>query len=304
MAILINENTKVICQGITGSQGAFHTEHCLAYGTKMVGGVTPGKGGSVTPLGLPVFNSVMEAVNSTGANATMIYVPAPFAKDAILEAIDAGLKVITCITDGIPAHDMIQIRAVLDSEHNKDIMFIGSNCPGLINPAAKCKIGIMPGYIHSVGEKGKRIGIISRSGTLTYEAVHQTTKLGIGQSTVIGMGGDPVHGLGFVEVVRMFLEDPDTDGILMIGEIGGSEEERAGDLIKNYPIKKPVAGFIAGATAPEGRRMGHAGAIISGGKGAAKDKIAHLTTCGIKMAPTPAVIGETMKEALERFNKC
>jgi succinyl-CoA synthetase alpha subunit len=301
MAIIINENTKVICQGITGEQGAFHTKHCLAYGTQMVGGVTPGKGGQKTEDGLPVFDSVKEAVKATGANATMIYVPAPFVYDAILEAIDAGIKLIVCITDGVPACDMMKIRALLDSKKNEDLVFIGPNCPGIINPGAKCKIGIMPGYIHSAGQKGKKIGIVSRSGTLTYEAVDQTTSEGLGQSTCVGIGGDPIHGIGFTEVVKMFLDDEDTDGILLIGEIGGNEEEKAAEFAKNYKIKKPMAGFIAGVSAPEGRRMGHAGAIVSGGKGDAESKIKFLEECGFKVAKTPSTIGRTMKEALENF---
>jgi len=300
MAILINEKTKLICQGFTGNQGTFHSQQSIEYGTNLVGGVTPGKGGS-THLGKPVFNSVKEAKDATGANATMIYVPAKFVKSAILDAIDADLDVIVCITDGVPAIDMLEIRSKLGEK--KHISFIGPNCPGLINPVAKCKIGIMPGYIHAVGENGKRIGIVSRSGTLTYEAVDQTTKIGLGQSTCVGIGGDPIHGLGFVEVVKMFLDDKDTDGILLIGEIGGSEEERAAEFVKNYHIKKPMAGFIAGSTAPAGRRMGHAGAIISGGKGAAKDKIKFLEECGIIVAPTPAHIGQTMLEALNKFKK-
>jgi succinyl-CoA synthetase alpha subunit len=300
---LINKNTKVICQGITGAQGAFHTKHCLEYGTQMVGGVTPGKGGEITEDGLPVFNTVKEAVCKTGANATMIYVPASFVFDAILEAIDAGLKLIVCITDGVPAVDMMKIRAVLDLEKNKDLVFIGPNCPGIINPKAKCKIGIMPGYIHSEGTKGKRIGIVSRSGTLTYEAVDQTTKEGLGQSVCLGIGGDPIHGIGFVETVKMFLDDEGTDGILLIGEIGGNEEERAAEFAKNYKIKKPMTAFIAGVSAPAGRRMGHAGAIVSGGKGDAKSKIEFLTKCGFVVAPTPSTIGKTMRETLENFCK-
>lgn len=297
MAILINKNTRVICQGITGVQGTFHTKGAIEYGTNMVGGVTPTKGGEIH-LGLPVFNSVFEAKKVTRADATMIYVPAPAVKDAILEAIDAEIKIIVCITDGVPTIDMIEIRNVLD--RYPQIFFIGPNCPGIINPEAKCKIGIMPGYIHRVGERGKRIGIVSRSGTLTYEAVDQTTKCGLGQSTCVGIGGDPIHGIGFVEVVKMFLEDRNTDGIIMIGEIGGSEEENVATFIKNSRTKKPVVGFIAGSTAPPGRRMGHAGAIISGGRGAAKDKIEHLKKCGIMIAPTPASIGQTMLKALDR----
>lgn len=291
MAILIDKNTKVICQGITGSQGTFHTQGALDYGTKMVGGVTPGKGG-IIHLDLPVFNSVFEAKEKTGANATMIYVPAKMVKDAILEAIEAKLDLIVCITDGVPCQDMLEIRSILDK--NPDIAFIGPNCPGIINPEAKCKIGIMPGYIHAIGDKFKRVGIVSRSGTLTYEAVAQTTAVCLGQSTCVGIGGDPIHGLRFIDVIKMFLEDKDTDGIVMIGEIGGSEEEEAADLILNYKIKKPIVGFIAGSTAPPGRRMGHAGAIISGGKGSAKDKIKYLENCGIKIEVNPAKIGEAI----------
>jgi succinyl-CoA synthetase alpha subunit len=303
MAIYINENTKIICQGITGKQGAFHAKHCFEYGSKIVGGVTPGKGGQKTEDGFDVFDSVKEAVLKTGANATMIYVPASFVFSAIVEAIDAGIKLIVCITDGVPAIDMMKIKAILNLETNKDIIFIGPNCPGIINPEAKCKIGIMPGYIHSVGEKGKKIGIISRSGTLTYEAVAQTTEEGLGQSTCVGIGGDPIHGVGFVEVIKEFLDDNDTDGILLIGEIGGDEEERAAEFAKNYHIKKPIAGFIAGLSAPEGKRMGHAGAIIQGGKGGANEKIKYLESCDFNIAKTPSSIGKTMKETLLKFKK-
>lgn len=297
MAILIDKNTRLICQGFTGNQGTFHSQQSIEYGTNLVGGVTPGKGGSMH-LGRPVFNTVRDAKDALNANATMIYVPAKFVKSAIFDAIDADLDVIVCITDGVPAIDMLDIRSRLDDK--KHISFIGPNCPGLINPEARCKIGIMPGYIHAVGEQGKRIGIVSRSGTLTYEAVDQTTKMGLGQSTCVGIGGDPIHGLGFIDVIKMFLDDENTDGILMIGEIGGSEEERAADFISKYHIKKPVAGFIAGSTAPAGRRMGHAGAIISGGKGAAKDKITFLEKCGILVASTPGHIGEVMLKALKQ----
>ncbi len=296
MGILINKDTRVICQGITGSQGTFHTQGALDYGTKMVGGITPGKGG-LKHLGLNVFNSIYEAKKSIKIDATMIYVPALMVKDAIFEAIDAEIRTIVCITDGVPAHDMIEIKSAL--KINKHISFIGPNCPGLINPEAKCKIGIMPGYIHSVGKKNSRIGIVSRSGTLTYEAVAQTTGVGLGQSTCVGIGGDPVHGLGFVDIIKMFLDDDETDAIVMIGEIGGSEEEEAANFIKDYQIKKPVVGFIAGSTAPPGRRMGHAGAIISGGKGAAKDKMAYLDKCGIYVVSNPATIGEKMLEVLK-----
>ena len=295
MAILIDKNTRLICQGITGSQGRFHTAASIEYGTNVVGGVTPGKGGQ-NHLGVHVFNSVFEAKKETGANATMIYVPAVAVKDAIIEAIDSDIGVIVCITDGVPTLDMIEIRNLLDRKPY--ISFIGPNCPGIINPAVKCKIGIMPGYIHKVGEQGKRIGIVSRSGTLTYEAVAQTSSCGLGQSTCVGIGGDPIHGLGFVDVVKMFLEDKETDAIVMIGEIGGSEEEEAADFIKLSEIKKPVVGFIAGSTAPPGRRMGHAGAIIAGGKGAAKDKINYMKGCGITIAPTPGTIGRTMLKIL------
>jgi succinyl-CoA synthetase alpha subunit len=298
MGILINKDTKVICQGITGAQGTFHTQGSLDYGTKMVGGVTPGKGGQ-KHLGLNVFNSIYEAKRETEIDATMIYVPAPMVKDAIFEAIDAEIGVIVCITDGVPAHDMIEVRKALMV--NKHISFIGPNCPGLINPSARCKIGIMPGYIHSYEGNGPRIGIVSRSGTLTYEAVAQTTMAGFRQSTCVGIGGDPVHGLGFVDVVKMFLDDDETDAIVMIGEIGGSEEENVADFIKSYNVKKPVVGFIAGSTAPAGRRMGHAGAIISGGKGSAADKIKHLSACGINMALNPAKIGEKTSEVLNYF---
>lgn len=300
MAILINENTKVICQGITGEQGAFHTKHCLEYGTKIVGGVTPGKGGTINPDGLPIFDSVHEAVLKTGANTTMIYVPAAFVHDAILEAINAGLKLIVCITDGVPALDMMKIRALLDSK--KDIIFIGPNCPGIINPGAKCKIGIMPGYIHSGDKNKKKIGIVSRSGTLTYEAVAQTTENEFSQSTCIGIGGDPIHGIGFTEVVKMFLDDEETDAILLIGEIGGDEEERAAEFAKNYHIKKPMIGFIAGVSAPAGRRMGHAGAIVSGGKGDALSKIKFLKECGFNIAETPSSIGITVSNAFKKYS--
>ncbi len=294
---LIDENTLLICQGITGSQGTFHSQGSLDYGTKLVGGVTPGKGGT-KHLGVDVFNSVSKAKRVTNANATMIYVPALMVKDAIFEAIDAGLELIVCITDGVPVHDMIQVRKALDL--NKHINFIGPNCPGVISPIARCKIGIMPGYIHAVGEEGKRIGIVSRSGTLTYEAVDQTTKAGFGQSLCVGIGGDPVHGMTFSDVISIFLSDPETDGIVIIGEIGGSEEEEAADLIKASKIKKPVVGFIAGSSAPAGRRMGHAGAIVAGGKGSAQDKIKYLSSCGVSMALNPAKIGEKVLEVMKK----
>ena len=297
-----NEKTKLLVQGITGVQGAFHASQCLEYGTQVVGGVTPGKGGQKTTEGLPIFNTMRDAVLSTEANATMIFVPAPFVEDSIYEALDQdSIKLIVCITDGVPAETMIRIRSALDSCKQKDKIFIGPNCPGIINPAAKCKIGIMPGYIHSQGAKSSRIGIVSRSGTLTYEAVDQTTKIGLGQSMCLGIGGDPVHGIGFVSVIKMFLDDPDTDGILLIGEIGGSEEEDAAKFALDYHIKKPMAGFIAGSTAPAGKRMGHAGAIISGGKGDAQSKMAFLSECGFKIALTPGMIGKAMKEALDKF---
>lgn len=290
MAVLVNKTTRVICQGITGAQGTYHTDQALEYGTQMVGGVTPGKGG-MSHLGLPVFNTVLEAREATGADATVIYVPAPFAKDAILEALFAGIELIICITDGLPVKDMLEVRSAIDSY---GAIMIGPNCPGIITPG-ECKIGIMPGYIHKKG----RIGIVSRSGTLTYEAVDQTTKVGLGQSTCIGIGGDPVHGIGFVDCVAMFLEDDQTEGILLIGEIGGSEEEEAAELMRNSPIKKPSAAFISGRTAPPGRRMGHAGAIISGGKGTAEGKINALREAGFLIAETPATIGATMLEAMK-----
>ncbi|MBI1367036.1 MAG: succinate--CoA ligase subunit alpha [Planctomycetes bacterium] len=301
MSILINSNTKVICQGITGSAGAFHTKGCLDYGTKMVGGITPGKGGQKDANGLPIFNTVEDAVKSTGADATMIFVPPPFAGDAILEAADAGVRVIIAITEGIPVADMIRVKEALKRYPNSYL--IGPNCPGVISPAEKnpCKIGIMPGYIHmpkSKAKTGKAVGIISRSGTLTYEAVWQCSACGIGQTTCIGIGGDPVKGLNFIDLMDMFNDDPETDGIMMIGEIGGSDEEKAAAHIK-AKIKKPVAAFIAGRTAPPGKRMGHAGAIISGGQGTAETKIAALTDAGIAVAQSPADMGEAMARALK-----
>ena len=287
MSILIDKNTKVICQGFTGSQGTFHSEQAIAYGTNLVGGISPGKGGT-THLGKPVFNTVYDAVAATGANATMIYVPAPAAGDAILEAADAGIKVIACITEGIPVMDMLKVKAVLTNNY-PDVYLIGPNCPGVITPGG-CKMGIMPGHIHLPG----KIGIVSRSGTLTYEAVYQTTQAGLGQSTCVGIGGDPIHGMSFVDVLTLFKDDPQTEGIVMVGEIGGSAEEEGAAYIKAN-IKKPVVAYIAGVTAPPGKRMGHAGAIIMGGKGTAKDKFAALEAAGAKIVRSPADIGAAMK---------
>ena len=291
MSILINSQTKVICQGFTGSQGTFHSEQAIAYGTKMVGGVTPHKGGN-THLGLPVFDTVQSAKDATDADATVIYVPAPFAADAILEAICAKIPLIICITEGIPVLDMLRVkRALADS----DSKLVGPNCPGVITPG-ECKIGIMPGHIHNKGS----IGIVSRSGTLTYEAVAQTSAVGLGQSTCVGIGGDPINGLSFTEVVDMFLHDDQTEGIVIIGEIGGDAEEEAAEFVKNSPIKKPMVGFIAGVTAPPGKRMGHAGAIISGNSGSAEHKINAFKAAGIEVSPTPAAIGETMAKILKK----
>jgi succinyl-CoA synthetase alpha subunit len=289
LSILVDKNTRLIVQGITGQAGAFHSKQCKDYGTQVVGGVTPGKGGESID-GIPVFNSVKEAVEKTHANATMIYVPAPFAADAILEAADAGVKLIVCITEGIPILDMIPVKNYLKSTQS---ILIGPNCPGIITPE-QCKIGIMPGYIHKVG----KIGVVSRSGTLTYEAVHQLTEKGIGQSTCVGIGGDPVHGLSFKNVLELFNADPDTEGVIMIGEIGGSEEEEGAEYVAKF-MKKPVVGFIAGQTAPPGKRMGHAGAIVSGGSGKASDKIKAMERAGIAVAPTPAQLGETMEKLLK-----
>jgi succinyl-CoA synthetase alpha subunit len=297
MSILVNKHTKVLVQGITGSAGSFHAKQCLAYGTHVVGGCTPNRGGesfaASGPAGqavsIPVFDTVAEAVKQTGADTSCIFVPALGAADAILEAVDAGCKLVICITEGIPVTDMIRVRRAIEG---KPVRLVGPNCPGVITPG-ECKIGIMPGHIHRSG----KIGVVSRSGTLTYEAVGQLTALGLGQSTCVGIGGDPVAGLDFVDVLKLFNEDPDTQAVMMMGEIGGNAEERAAEYIQAH-MKKPVAGFIAGATAPPGKRMGHAGAIISGGKGTAKDKIAALTAAGVRMSPSPAEMGATLKSLL------
>jgi succinyl-CoA synthetase alpha subunit len=297
MSILADSSTKVICQGITGAAGAFHTKGCLEYGTKMVGGVTPGKGGNKDANGLPIFDTVRQAVAATGADATMIFVPPPFAADAIMEAADAGIRLIVAITEGVPVLDMVTVKEFLREKPAS--VLIGPNCPGIITPG-QCKIGIMPGYIHTPAasaRSGKKVGIISRSGTLTYEAVWQCSTRNIGQTTCVGIGGDPVKGLNFVELLGMFAQDPQTDGIILIGEIGGTDEETAAAFVKKH-VKKPVAAFIAGRTAPPGRRMGHAGAIISGGEGTAESKIAALKAANIFVADSPALMGETIAKAL------
>jgi succinyl-CoA synthetase alpha subunit len=290
MSILVNKDTKVICQGITGEQGTFHTRQMVAYGTKMVGGVTPGKGGTNVD-GIPVFDTVGDAVKKTGANASVIYVPAGFAADAIMEAVDAGIELVVCITEGIPVIDMVKVRRFMEGKSSR---LVGPNCPGVITPD-QCKIGIMPGHIHKAGT----VGVVSRSGTLTYEAVDQLTRLGMGQSTCVGIGGDPVNGTNFIDVLELFQKDPGTDAIVMIGEIGGTAEEEAAEFIRKN-VTKPVVGYIAGATAPKGKRMGHAGAIISGGKGTAEEKFEAMQKAGIKITRSTAEIGKSMMEALQK----
>src|SRR3954468_17992632 len=297
MSILINRNTRVICQGFTGKQGTYHSEQCLAYGTRLVGGVTPGRGGE-THLGQPVYNTVADAVKDTGATASMIYVPASGAADAILEAADAGIELVVCITEGVPVNDMVRVKAALAGTGTR---LVGPNCPGVIT-ADECKIGIMPGYIHTKGH----VGVVSRSGTLTYEATHQLTQAGLGQTTAVGIGGDPVNGTNFIDVLKAFNEDPETYAVIMIGEIGGTAEEEAAEWVKAN-MTKPVVGFIGGRTAPPGKRMGHAGAIISGGKGTADEKIRIMNECGIKVADTPSVMGETLIEVIKEqglYEKC
>ncbi|WP_434390761.1 succinate--CoA ligase subunit alpha [Melittangium boletus] len=293
MSILVNENTKVLCQGITGSAGSFHSKQMLEYGTKLVGGVTPGKGGTDFEGKVPVFNTVADAVKQTGANTSVIFVPPPFAADSIMEAADAGISLIITITEGIPVNDMVRAKRYIQGKQG--VRLIGPNCPGVITPGARCKIGIMPGHIHKPG----RIGVVSRSGTLTYEAVHQLTQLGLGQSTAVGIGGDPVNGTDFVDVLKLFNDDPETDAVIMIGEIGGSAEEAGAEYVARE-FKKPIAGFIAGQSAPPGKRMGHAGAIISGGKGTATEKIKAMEAAGFVMAASPAELGTTLQEAIKR----